>query len=221
MIDLLKITEECKKRNKMRSVMFKKIFQILMIISVLGCNNKIGASNDLKIYNINEIPEEAVEQINKSFIYSIKFSNLIYNIDGKKIVVPVFQGTLNSVDYVDFKNYCRQKQMLALNARESGFFTKAKKGEIKKTFLEFMKFYQSNLLKGYETPVIVDNDGDEWLIVYKFKVDQIPCTMKIFVSADKNDRSSLKKNIKMKDISVNEKKDNPGFVYEIYINYDE
>jgi len=203
--------------------MHKRIFQILTIIFLIICINKNGMTSDSKIYKINEIPEQAVERLNNSFIYVIKFSNLIYDVNGKKIIIPIFQGNLPSVEYTDFKKYCREKKILDPKTMESGFVIRTKKGEVKKTILEFIKFYQGNILKGNKKPFEIYTDGDEpqylvWNIVYKFSSAGIPCTMKISFEADKKDWGFTNKIKNIDEMHPNEKMDDPVFTYEITVN---
>jgi hypothetical protein len=49
----------------------------------MGCISSVNSDN-LKIYNITEIPMSAVERVNNAFLYVIKFSNLIYDVKVKK-----------------------------------------------------------------------------------------------------------------------------------------
>ena len=58
----------------------------------------------------------------------------------------------------------------------------------------------------------------EWYIVYKFKVDDIPCTLKISVSADKRDWGYRATYKTVEEIHPDEVND-PLFVYEIYVDY--
>lgn len=203
--------------------MHKRIVQILTMIFLLICINKNGMTNDSKIYKITEIPEQAVERVNNSFLYVIKFSNLIYDVNGKKITIPVFQGNLPSVEYTDFKKYCREKKILDAKTMESGFIIRTKKGEVKKTLLEFIKFYQGNILKGIKKPYEIYTDGDEpqylvWNIVYKFNIEDIPCTIKISFEADKKDWEFINRIKTIEEMHPNEKMDNPVIAYEIIVN---
>jgi hypothetical protein len=203
--------------------MHKKIVQILTIIIFIICIDENGMTNDSKIYKITEIPNQAVERLNNSFLYVIKFSNLIYNVNEKKIIIPIFQGNLPSVEYTDFKKYCREKKILDPKTMESGFVIRTKKGEVKKTIIEFVKFYQGNLLKGIKQPFEIYTDGDEpqylvWNVVYKFSLEGIPCTMKISFEADKKDWGFRSKIKTIDEMHPNEKMGDPVFTYEIIVN---
>jgi len=193
-----------------------------MIIFVMGCASN-AIPDDLKTYNITEIPMNAVERVNNAFLYVIKFSNLVYNVKGKIIVIPVFQGTLGNVEHEKFLQYCVGKKMLDPKAMESGFVIRTKKGELKKTLLDFINFYKGNILKGYEKPYEMYTAGDEpqyleWYIVYRFKVEDVPCTLKISVSADKKDWGFSSKYKSPEEVHPDEIND-PLIVYEIYVDY--
>jgi len=204
--------------------MIKRIILILVLSCIPGCRNSEN-TDILEKYSYDQIPPHAIERLNDGFFYVIKFANLIYEVNDKKIIVPIFNGDMKSVKYNDFLKYCREKKMLDNNAKESSFLIKAEKGVVKKTFLEMIKFYENNILKGYENtyemfPVGGDNTDFEWLIIYKIKIDSIPYTLKFTVTAYEKD-PTLKgkfKNLKIQDIHPDERSD--SFIgYEIYENY--
>jgi len=207
-------------------MILKKLIYILIYIFLISCSSNIA--DNKRVYKINEIPENAIERMEDSFIYVIKFSNLIYNTyktEKKRIKIPIFQGTFGDVEYNDFKSYCREKKILASNYAESGFVILTKRGELKKTLLEFIKFYEGNILKGYEKPVEMNTIGDEpqyleWRITYKFKVDNIPCLMTIYVMADEKDFSTPRNFFKsVEDINPDENMETPNFLYKLYIDH--
>ena len=200
----------------------KRLAYVLICVFLIGCT----ANN--RVYEIYEIPDNAIERMNDTHIYLIRFSNLIYTsfrTEKKKIKIPIFQGYLDDVKYGDFLSYCREKKMLESNVVESGFAILTKKGEVKKTLLEFIKFYEGNILKGYEKSVEMYTSGDEpqylmWEIVYKFKVDNIPCLMEIYVEADERDFAKPDELFKsIEDIHINEDMEAPSFVYDLTIDY--
>jgi len=211
-------------------MILKKLIYVLVCVSLIGCTINNGVADNKRVYKTNEIPDNAIESVggNDSFIYVIRFSNLIYNTfrtAKKQIKIPIFQGTLGNVEYNDFKSYCRGKNMLASNTAESGFVILTKRGELKKTLLEFIKFYEGNILKGYEKQVWINTSGDEpqyfeWIISYEFKVDNIPCLMVIFVSADEKDFYKPRDTFKsVEDIHLNENMETPSFIYQLNIDY--
>lgn len=63
----------------------------------------------------------------------------------------------------------------------SDFIAPSKKGEIKKTFNEFLQFYKNNLLKDVdiEHPSDFGQENYEWFITYDFEYNGIPCFMEI------------------------------------------
>ena len=128
--------------------MNKRIIQIIIFIFFISYTNKSGITESLRTYKITEIPNQAVERVNNAFLYVIKFSNLIYDVKGKKITIPIFQGSLGNVEHEDFLKYCIDKKILIPKAMESGFVIRTKKGELKKTLLDFIKFYKGNILRG-------------------------------------------------------------------------
>jgi len=207
-------------------MILRRLFYILVCVSLIGCsiNSSIADNKNKRVYKINEIPDNAIERIEDRFVYIIRFSNLIYNTtktEKKKIKIPIFQGTLDDVEYDDFLNYCYDNKLLDKKYCEGGFFILTKKGEIKKTLLEFIKFYEGNILKGYEKPSGMVEDGDEpqysdWIIEYEFKVENIPCMMRIIVPAGKRDYSKSIKSVE--DINVNENSELSGFIYQLCVD---
>lgn len=225
MTDIFRIIEKYKKNKREVFIMYNKMVSVLIILFAIGCNTN-SFTNGTKTYKINEIPANAVERLNNSFMYIIKFSNLIYDVDGKKVKIPIYNGNLADVEYNDFKKYCRDKKILDANTMESGFVVRTQKGELKKTIIDFIKFYQRNISQGFEKPFEVYTDGDQpqylvWNIVYKFSLDGIPCSVKISFEADKKDWEFVEKIKTIEDMHPDENTDDPIFAYEIIINNQE
>jgi len=209
-------------------MIIKRLIYILICVFLIGCTTNNHISENKMVYKINEIPNNAIERINDAHLYVIKFSNLIYTTDRtakKKIKIPIFQGTLDDVEYDDFLSYCEEKKILKSGYAESGFVILTKRGELKKTLLEFIKFYEGNILKGYEKSVDMVKEGDEpqdstWYIEYKFKVENIPCKMLILVSEDERYFRTPYKSFKsVEDIHINENMETPSFIYQLDIDY--
>ena len=188
----------------------------LLFVTIISC---IQGSGKTMIVSKENITKNEVELAGgywyNSFI--IHFSNLIYDVDGKKIKIPVFQGDKGDVLYNDFKEYCRKEKLLKPNVKESAFIVKCKNGEVKKTFVEFLNFYKSNILKDVDFTDKTKFDADEsgWIINYKFKVEGIPCIMTIEIeAADRIDRNKINS---LYDIMVNENMKYPSFAYSLNI----
>jgi len=80
------------------------------------------------------------------------------------------------------REYCIKVGKLRSNeTRISPIQVYCKKGELKKTFHEFLKFYKSNLLKDVdiEHPSDFGQENNTWVIRYDFKVDGVPGSMQI------------------------------------------
>lgn len=208
----------------------KRIIYVLVCMSLTTCSiNNSKADNSItdnkRIYKIAEIPDNAVKRVYEdAFSYEIKFSNIIYNALYKnkviKIKIPIFQGYLDDVKYGDFIDFCRTKNMLRPDAVESDFVILTKKGEVKKTLLEFIKFYEGNILKGYEKPINMFGESGEWWIDYEFIAENILCLLRIRVKADQkyyNKPDELFKSIE--DIHVDENMKVLSFHYQIRIDY--
>jgi hypothetical protein len=208
-------------------MILKRLFYVLIFLFLVGCSLNNSIADNKRVYKINEIPDNAIERIDNAHVYVIKFSNLIYDTyrtAKKQIKIPIFQGYLDDVKYDDFLTYCEEKKLLKSGYAESGFVILTKKGELKKTLLEFIKYHEGNILKGYEKSVVMHTSGDEpkyleWVIIYEFKVENIPCYMVIYVSADEKDFSAPSKSFKsIEDIHPDEKMETPSFLYQFNID---
>lgn len=199
----------------------KKLLMIsLLFITIASC---MQGSGKTMIIGKEQITSKEVEVAEGGWFNSfiIHFSNLIYEVNDKKIKIPIFQGTAGDVLYKDFKAYCLKEKYLEFNVRESGFIVKCKKGEVKKTFIEFLNFYRSNILKDVDFSNKSNFDADEsgWIIFFKFKVNGIPCVMEIEIeAADRIDRNKINS---VYDIMVNENMEYPSFAYSFDINSEE
>jgi hypothetical protein len=217
-------------------MILKRLIYVLVCMSFIGCsiNNSTTDNKNNRIYKIDEIPDNAVEnnlglyENNFPPFFVIKFSNIIYGAllkgELKKIRIPIFQGTLDDVYYTVFLKYCEEKNMLKSDWMESGFVILTKRGEVKKTLLEFIKFYEGNILKGYEKPEMYRESG-MWGLEYKFKIEKVPCRMVVTVWADKRDLDlpyeSYKSFKSIEDIHPNENMEKPHFRYKFRIDWDE
>ena len=193
---------------------FKNTIVICMIL-FLNCNQNSASSESVTIGKFNN---DTVQKFDEYSSFVIKFSNLIYEKDGKTVKIPIFQGNMGDATYKEFRRYCLDNNLLKEGFRESGFIIQTKRGELKKTFHEFLKFYKSNILKdsNIDKPdkmVISDGAFD---IYYDFEVEGIPFVLQITICTVENrfDTKSLKS---VFDVNINEnmKTPTPYFTYAI------
>ena len=199
----------------------KKVISLVIVLVLLGCNEKKGATINTKIYKLNEIPENSVERLNNAFVYEIKFSNMIYVVDGKELFFPIYKGTIGTVYYEDFLNYCYKNNILEKGYKESEFFIRAKKGEVKKTFMGFIEFYQNKFGSSFKKfdRIFIEGGSPEFLIgtvLYKFKFNNVPCSMSISFKIDENDWDVTDNYKELNDINFDEKSDS-YITYEIVV----
>jgi len=202
----------------------------LSLIMFFSCGNKNESFNqkDQKTDEISTIQitnKDVLRFDDYNFLYVIKFMNIIYNENGKKIKIPIFQGKQGDVYYDDFIKYCIDNKILDSDAKETGFIIKTGKGELKKTFQEFLNFYKGNILSdiNMDKPTKIDIFGDEerfadWEIYYDFEVEDIPFVLKIVVKASKEDFES-KEAPSVYQLNPDEGMNNPHFKFSIYSNY--
>ncbi len=198
-----------------------RIVIILLAVSLFVINNCNTVSANEKIAP-EKITSKHVElyKYDRSFI--LRFSNIIYNEEGHNITIPIFQGKYGDVLYKDFRDYCVKNKLLEPKVKETGFMIKAKKGEVRKTFHQFLAFYKLNIFKDVdiEKPTAMVLSSTDWIIKYDFQVNGIPCYLKIELSPRKEDLKKRQSDLKIKsvyDIIPDENDMEPGFLYDFYI----
>ncbi|NLV67962.1 MAG: hypothetical protein GXY14_09855 [Spirochaetes bacterium] len=195
-----------------------KIFRCTAVICmflIFNCKPNSASSDAVTIGKFNN---ETVKKFDEYSSFIIKFSNLIYEKDGKTVKIPIFQGNKGDVTYKEFRNYCLEKNLLKEGFRESGFIIETKRGELKKKFHEFLKFYKGNILKdsNIDKPdkmVISDGVLD---IYYDFEAEGIPFVIQItiYTVEDYFDTKSLKSIFDV-NIDENMKTPTPYFTFAI------
>lgn len=190
----------------------------MIFIVLLGCNGKKGTTGNIDIYKFNEIPSNSVKQINNIHLYEINFSNLVYEVNDKKVVIPIFNGELKGAYYQDFLNYCYRNSILRKGARESGFAISSRKGEMKKTLLNFIDFYKHKLKDDFNKPFEIVAEGSSrhdftWFVLYKFHVNGIPCSLEVSFKGSEQDWDYIGKYTTVEEI-------NPDEFADLFLYYD-
>ena len=202
----------------------KKIKYIIFSI-VMGCvfvsygsifvNAKTIARDKITAKNVEVYCVENDENLK---IFTINFSAITYEVNGKTIRIPMFRGAVGDVNYRDLLSYYQSlPEMSKIDLTEAGYIIKVKKGEAKKTLHEFLAFYKSNILKDVdiEHPVTIYLSPVEWILQYNFVVDGVPCYMHINFESRKEDYGKpLPKSVY--DIVPNENAGNPGIFFMFY-----
>ena len=160
----------------MKQIFVKTIFLTFMII-LLNCSH--GVSETIS----NDKIKDAVIKFGR-YSLIIKFSNLIYEGGGKEVKIPIFRGNMGDITYRELRKYCSDNKLLKEGYRETGFIIVTKEGEVKKTFHEFLRFYQNNLFKDIGIDVnkpseISGANSGVIEIYYDFKIKDIPFVIKI------------------------------------------
>ena len=122
-----------------------------------------------------KISSEYFEKDKDFYIFTMKFSNIIYETsEGKIVKVPIFRGTMGDVLYDDFLKYCTTKKIME-GCIESAFDVKFKKGEYNKVLDEFKKFYGRRLSINFkEMPTEMSPySEEEQLNTYAFTLDGV------------------------------------------------
>lgn len=199
----------------------KKIL-FLMLIAFFSFNNCNTILANEKTIQSNKITSNHVEPYKYKRTFILRFSNIIYDEEKPIIVIPIFQGKYENVLYSDLLNYCVTNNLLEPQVMETGFMIKTKKGEVRKTFHDFLAFYKSNIFKdiNVEKPTVMSLGSTDWIIKYDFTINNIPCYMKIELTPRKEDLKKKQSDLKYKsvyDIIPMEEEKEPGFLYDFYI----
>jgi hypothetical protein len=190
-----------------------------MVLFVMNNCNPVTANQRI---SSEKISDKHIELYKYDMSFILRFSNMIYNEENKDIVIPIFQGKYEDVLYKDFIDYCIRNKLLQPKVMETGFMIKTKKGDIRKTFHQFLAFYKSNILKNVdiEKPTVMILSSTDWIIKYDFIVNGVPCYLKIELPPRDEDLKKKRKDLILKsvyDIIPEEEDMEPGFLYDFYI----
>lgn len=195
---------------------------VTILIIITGLSLLVGCGSTQEINNGSSESAEASVKNNITSLqvepyaldtFVVRYSNIIYEHEGKKLKFPIFQGTLGDVLYTDFLSYCWKSKFMPINDVENGFIIKCREGEIKKTILEFIAFYKSNILKDVdlEKPLVEPISG-RYGVWYDFKMHGVPCSIRItYIGSFNYDKGES-----IYSILPNEKSD-PSFEYRFYV----
>jgi len=160
------------------------------------------------------ITEKEIEKYKNKRIFIVKFSNVIFEENGKTIKIPIFQGIYGDVKNKEIIEYCLEKKYINQDMWLH-YMIKCEKGQIKKTLREFLNFYKTNILKNVD----VDNFNNasisttEWTIIYDFIIEGVPCYLKIQFSPREEDVDNEPKYKSVYDIIPKENVKDPNFTY--------
>ncbi len=166
----------------------KKFIILFLFVTIISGNKTLQSKE------IGKKPLPKFEEVNKDIgIYIVRYSNIIVQLEGKTIKVPIFGGTYEDITYEDIK-----KQQTKNRSVLGHIYIEAEKNQIKKTFFEILSFYKKTFFKEIDTnrPSVIGNEGGESLFIwYDFNYEGMPCSMMITVSCD-----SMATNKKMNEI---------------------
>jgi len=190
---------------------------MVSILLIFNCKeNSAKSENNKSDYQKNE----AVSKISSSS-FIIRYTNLIYEHEGKELKIPIFEGNMGDVKYKEFRMFCVEKKYLNPNVAESAFIIQADKGKLTQTFREFMKFYKSNILKDTDIskPAKIIIDGGALELYYDFTVNEVPFVLYVKINTDKGNIENLDSIKSILDLNLNENVPNPMFKYRFWKNY--
>jgi len=205
---------------------------LICLLVCLSCDKKNGLldkqnqnKNKNKSFNISE---KEVQKVDGFFLIN-NYSDVVYDVNGTMIKIPIFKGKYGEVAYKQLLDYSHENDILVKDANESGYIVKTKNGELKKTLHEFLKFYKSSILSkvDIDKPTKLDLFGDEekycdWELYYDFESDGIPFVLKIVVKASKEDfenRANRNKISSVFQLNPDEMMSEPFFYYKFFHSY--
>ena len=197
------------------------IVVVLIVIIVITCTSK---PIDTKMIKDSEITNEMIFPYRFEGIFLLTFSNIIYKEQKKEIKIPIFKGNNGDVYCDDIISYCIKKKYIDEDQWLT-YIIKCNKGEVRKTFHEFLKFYKSNILKdvNIEKPTFMGLSSTDWNIYYDFTVDNIPCFLEIQLDPrdeDLNKAPSPDRGYKsVYEIIPEENIEQSGFTYKFITNH--
>ncbi len=157
-----------------------KMKSLIFMLIIMSCINHYAMSESKMR---SDIKSGTVQKYDDNDSFIIKFTNLIFEKNGKEMKIPVFQGNTGDVYYNDFHEYCYSNNLLERGYAESSFVIKTDKGKITKTFREFLNFYKGNILKNVNinkpSKFVVFDDGKNLRLYYDFEVNEIPFMLQI------------------------------------------
>ena len=195
------------------------IIVLLVAIVINGTSSPINK----RIIKENEITNEMIAPYRFESIFYVNFSNIIYKGQNNDIKIPIFKGINGDVYYDDIIKYCIKKKYIK-EKQWLVYIIKCNKGEVRKTFHEFLKFYKSNILKNVniEKPSVMDLSATDWTIKYDFTVNGIPCYLEIQLDPRDEDVNkspnpdTIYKSVY--EIIPEEKIEQSGFTYRFFTN---
>lgn len=196
---------------------------LICIITILNCNTTaVSEANKQNIYNKDTI--QIYGNVDDSE-FLIKFTNLIYEVNGKEAKIPIFRGNIGDATHKEFREYCYSNNLLKKGYGEGGFIVISEKGKLTTTFHEFLNFYKGNILKNVDInkPTVFRAWGDpqydpeiHLTIYYDFKINGIPFVLFVSVySSERIDPDSVKS---IFDIKLKERTNPPIFLYTFFKN---
>jgi len=197
---------------------WKRSKTVLLMCMIVILNNTY--KNAVSETNTARIVKDGSVVLFSEYEFIIKFSNLIYEKDGKEMKIPIFQGNMGDVYYKSFHEYCYKNNLLEKGWGESSFIIKAEKGKLTKTFHEFLYFYKGNILKNVDIskPNKIKVYGGALDIYYDFVINGVPFVLQVGISTDKKEIEDTDSIKSIFDVNLDENMATPIFTYRFWKN---
>jgi len=190
------------------------VFTLLFLIIAVDYRMLNGEEN----INVKDITSRQVEPFKYPMTFIVKFSNIIYEKNEKNIKIPIFQGISGDVKYKDLIRYCIDKKYIDQDMWIH-YIIKCKKGKIKQTLHECLKFYKSNILKDVDVDSFKNASlsSTEWTLAYDFTIDGVPGYLKLQFDPRDMDLEKEPEYNSVYEIVPEENVKVPNFTYTIII----
>lgn len=161
-----------------------RITKIICLIVLFFSINCLALSLNVKQKNITD---DNFKELYAN-CYVIKFSNVFINMNNKRIKIPIFQGSHGDIDLEELEEIQKNKIFIL-----SSLIFFSKKGELKKTLLDFLYFYKKSMLKNNDInkPTIIGAEGDSYIIWYDFVYEGMNSSMMIHLMGNEKNMDEL------------------------------
>ncbi len=195
--------------------MKKLRFGVLVLVVLTGVSLFSDTKGDNKTLK-DKFKVVTLEGGYKGFI--LKAKNIVFKTKNKKISIPVFKGGEGTLEIDNLDKYCKKNRIDSA----SSFIIRSKRGYLKKSLMDFLKFYKKSILKDIDIAVPVNMliESNDWCITYNFELEGIPCCLRLIVHADEKDYDNEWGEYRnVFQINLEETMKRPYFKYKIFPNY--
>lgn len=150
-----------------------RIILSILFVFTLSCTEKSYSQQ-----NRDSVQLPGFEKIDNTDAFIIRYSNVIINVNGTTIKLPMYGGTYGDIEYDKLKLGKHPKDVFVLQT----IYLPVKKGYATETFRDIIRFYKKSLLKNVDInkPSDLYTEGNSfYTIIYAFEYKGVPSRMMI------------------------------------------